>query len=637
MQKRILYLSFLLLSIQSNSQDLIDRLYHTGKVWGYMKYHHSNITRGNIDWDSILIVSLNGIKNAPNQTAFQDSLNVLIYRAGPLQEYIDYWGFRGDSIKLNKDFSWFSDPYLSKNVQDTLFNIKSIFKNESSYYLSREVGRYGITVPLFQFDKKYYKGELFPEENKRILAVYRYWNMVEYFYHHKSKLTVSWDIRLKEFIKDILAVKTKEEYAIEFKKITKTIEDSKASFSQPVYDSIIGYAYCPFRVKSVENKTIVVGKLSSASELEIGDEIIEIDNQPIDLVRNFYRALVEGSNPAAVERNVDEILLRGPLDKFSIRYIKKDKSINLFENRRNIYNYDSLFSQKYDSIPWKDTSISKGCKFGIIKVNQYHPSTKLIDILEVIWNNDAWIFDLRGSSSVDFDLFAPYIYRDSVNYIYHLNPSLSIPGEFYRSKFTSPYYNKPIFEKNIILLVDEDTKDLTEKFGLSLNQRKNVIVIGSMTDGSGINIEEGFVYLPGLVKTQFSLKAVCTKDFISQHSIGILPNHIVRPTIEGIRNGLDEVLEFALKCEFASPKTNGITSMKNEIKIYPNPVRDFLNIELNENKKSTKIELYSLLGQKLIERIAINTSFKLDLSSCQKGLYILRINNSENTFKIIKE
>lgn len=636
MKKLILLIFFLICSYLSNSQDIIDRLYHTCKVWGYLKYHHTNITKGYVDWDSTLLISLDGIKSAPDKAAFQDSLNQLLYRAVALQEYIDYWAFRGDSIKLNKDYSWFSDPYLSKNVQDTLFKIKSIFKNEASYYLSREIGRYGITVPLFQFDKKYYKGELFPDENKRILAIYRYWNMIEYFYHYKSKLSITWDLRLKEFIKEILAVQTKEEYALTFRKITKTIEDSEGKYSQPIYDSIVGNAFCPFKVRLIENKTIITEKLSAASELEIGDEIIELDNEPIEQRRSFYRSLVEGSNPAAIERNVDEYILKGPQDKFSMKYVKKDKSINLFESRREPVYYDSLFAQKIEDKPWIDTTLNGNCKFGIIKINRYYPTNRLIDMLETIWYHDAWIFDLRGTSTEPFSSFAPYIYRDSINYIYHLNPNLQIPGEFYRSKYTSPYYTKPIYEKNIILLVDETTKDLTEKFGLSLNQRKNVIVIGSMTNGSGVDIEEGFVYLPGLIKTQFSLKAVCSKDLVSQHSIGVKPNHIVKPTIEGIRAGRDEIMEFALKCEYASPKTSGISSIDNEVKIYPNPVVDILSIEMNKKSRFNSIQIFNLIGQKIIEKDYPTNEVKLDLSYFEKGIYILKI-NGDKSYKIVKE
>lgn len=632
MKKLILLIFFLICSYLSNSQDIIDRLYHTCKVWGYLKYHHTNITKGYVDWDSTLLISLDGIKSAPDKAAFQDSLNQLLYRAGALQEYIDYWATRGDSIKLNKDFSWFNDPYLSKNVQDTLFKIKSIFKNEAIYYLSTSIRP---PISHFIFDNKYFNEELYPEENKRILAVFRYWNLIEYFYHHKSNLNVSWNIRLKEFIKEILAVQTKEEYALTFRKITKTIEDSEGKYSQPIYDSIVGNAFCPFKVRLIENKTIITEKLSAASELEIGDEIIELDNEPIEQRRSYYRSLVEGSNPAAIERNVDEYILKGPQDKFSMKYVKKDKSINLFESRREPVYYDSLFAQKIEDKPWIDTILSEGCKFGIIKINKYNPGNRFLEMLEVIWDNDAWIFDLRGNANVDFSKFVPYIYQDTIRYLFWFSPNFQIPGEFFFNRNSSPIYNKPIFEKNIILLVDEYTRSLSESFGLSFQMRKNVFIIGSMTDGSNWN-SIATILLPGKIKTKLSTTTSVDKNRNSLHGIGVKPNYIVKPTIEGIRAGRDEVMEFALKCEYASPKTSGILSIDNEFKIYPNPVVDILSIEMNKKSRFNSIQIFNLIGQKIIEKEYLTNEVKLDLSNFEKGIYILKI-NGDKSYKIVKE
>jgi carboxyl-terminal processing protease len=634
-KKLFIFLSLVYLA-QTNAQvsekDMVDRLFYTCKVWGYIKYHHTNITKGMIDWDSTLLISLNGIKTAPNQVRFQDSLNKLLYRAGALKEYIDYWAYRGDSIKINKNFSWFNDPYLSQAIKDTLYKINVIFKNESSYYLSVSSRP---PLRLFEFDAKYAKENIYPDENKRILAVFRYWNLIQYFYSQTPLLKINWDVQLKTYILEAIKSKNAEEYTLTMRRMTKSIDDSKATYSSPVYDSIIGDAYCPFRVRYVENKTIIVDKLASISELEIGDEITKINDVPMEIIRDFYRPLAEGANIAAVERNVNDLMVKGPKDKFNLTLIKKDKSIAIYDGRRDYSNFDSLYIDKISDKPWKDTTLKDGCRYGIIDMTKYHYGIKQIEMLEDLWKTDGWIFDLRGNIRVPFSEFVPYIYLDSIRYYFTIQPNIQIPGEFYFLRNTSPVYSRPIYDKNIIILVDENTKGMAEEFGLSFQLRKNITIVGSTTDGSGVN-STGYILLPGKIRTQFSLLTATNKNKESYHSIGIKPHHIVTPTVADIHSGRDRVMEFVLKCEFASKsEINNLT--KSEIKIYPNPVIDYLTIELAKNELSTSIELYDVLGKKILAKTLKFNESKLDLTAISKGIYILKLENQSTGFRIIKE
>jgi len=70
-----------------------------------------------------------------------------------------------------------------------------------------------------------------------------------------------------------------------------------------------------------------------------------------------------------------------------------------------------------------------------------------------------------------------------------------------------------------------------------------------------------------------------------------------------------------------------------KISLFPNPVRDVLNINLPENKE-TEIILYTPNGQLIIKK-TINNNATIDLKSLKSGIYILQIEN--RTYKIIKE
>ena len=77
----------------------------------------------------------------------------------------------------------------------------------------------------------------------------------------------------------------------------------------------------------------------------------------------------------------------------------------------------------------------------------------------------------------------------------------------------------------------------------------------------------------------------------------------------------------------------GITDFETRIKIYPNPSFDYINISADSNLEAI---LYDFLGKELIRE---NVTDKLDISSLEKGTYILNLSDGINTstHKIIKE
>ena len=72
----------------------------------------------------------------------------------------------------------------------------------------------------------------------------------------------------------------------------------------------------------------------------------------------------------------------------------------------------------------------------------------------------------------------------------------------------------------------------------------NTTVIGSTTTAADGNVSR--IFLPGGLRTMISGIGVYYLDGRETQRVGIVPDVEVHPTIEGIRNGLDELLEKAL-------------------------------------------------------------------------------------------
>ena len=609
---------------QVSHDTVIKRLVYTCKVWGYLKHHHSSICQGKVNLDSILVRSLDGIKNAKSHREFNDSLFVLVSKAGTFSRHTGLVGYRGDSIQINTDTKWMNDSYYSNEIQNALRDIKTKFRAQgcySSYYTTN-----------YSLDEK------FPDENSRILDLFRYWNIINYYYPFKNFILPNWESELLRFLPIFINVTNHEDLHLNYKKLTKSINDSKGIFSSSIYDSLIGIMYPPFDFRFVEGKTIVNKVLPTYNSVKMGDEVLEIQGIPVNNLREKYREIAEGANRNAVEFNINDLLLR---KASSLKLLGGDGKeytieVNLREENKELLKMD------FDTVSkaWKDTTLPDGCRYAIIDMPRWKNGQIVAFVFADLWEVDAIIFDLRGEFKIPFAKFEKVIYSfDYTNYYYYRKPCYFVPGEFYSRTISFDYYNRTAFPKNLILLVDERTRGNAEEFGISFQTRNDLIVIGDTTDGSGSLVKgTSMVALPGDIRTEFTSWGVYDKNGIPFHGRGIPLDYQVKPTIAGIRAGRDEVMEFALDCKFKL--RNSILNSVSSLEVYPNPVKDKLNIQHpNINLEEVEYLLADYSGRTLISDHSKLQRYSADLSNLSAGIYVLSVksNNKVKTYKIVKE
>lgn len=77
------------------------------------------------------------------------------------------------------------------------------------------------------------------------------------------------------------------------------------------------------------------------------------------------------------------------------------------------------------------------------------------------------------------------------------------------------------------------------------------------------------------------------------------------------------------------------------IRIYPNPTKGNLAVEIEEYDYSTKgyINIYNLKGQLILKMDILNRTTEIDISSQASGTYIMNldVDGQKSTWKIIKE
>jgi C-terminal processing protease CtpA/Prc len=107
-----------------------------------------------------------------------------------------------------------------------------------------------------------------------------------------------------------------------------------------------------------------------------------------------------------------------------------------------------------------------------------------------------------------------------------------------------------------VILIDEATQSQAEFTAMAFRTAPRAIVVGSTTAGADGNVVP--VPLPGGIDTRITHAGVFYPDRTPTQRVGIVPDLVVRPTIRGIREGRDEVLEAgvsqALGREFRLPR-----------------------------------------------------------------------------------
>ncbi|MBI4902842.1 MAG: hypothetical protein HY820_04355 [Acidobacteria bacterium] len=96
-----------------------------------------------------------------------------------------------------------------------------------------------------------------------------------------------------------------------------------------------------------------------------------------------------------------------------------------------------------------------------------------------------------------------------------------------------------------VMLIDERTMSQAEHTGLFFKAANGTTFIGSAT--AGANGDGASFWVPGGLRLSFTGQEPRWPDGRQLQRIGLQPDILVHPTIEGIRAGRDEVLEKAVE------------------------------------------------------------------------------------------
>ncbi len=286
-----------------------ERLYYTCKVWGFLKYFHSEVAKGTKNWDAVLLQTIDGVKNDISDSDFNNTLGAMINSAGKMAHPAIQLPNVPDSLKYNLNLNWLNDPVFSNEIKTRLDTVRDWFRPQNNYYVSGS----SVGNPFFYHDEFYSANtDAYLSENIRLLTLFRYWNIINYFYPDKYLMDKNWDSTLAEFIPKMVDASNEISFNLKFMELTTRLNDSHAfTYSSRISNYFIGYYYLPLNLKYIGNQTVVTGILENNIGIKAGDIITSINKVDIKTIRDSLKKFAYGSNNAAVNRNINSFIISG--------------------------------------------------------------------------------------------------------------------------------------------------------------------------------------------------------------------------------------------------------------------------------------------------------------------------------------
>jgi carboxyl-terminal processing protease len=541
--KLILITNFLVFGQESSLR--IEKLVSTCKIWGFLKYYHPAVTTGKYDWDYALIKTLGYVENAKSVKDFNKLALSSIQFLGTVEHCSTCHTQNSAWFDANFDLTWISDmKYFSSQLVEELKHIEKNRNQEKGYYAFQSM----LSVDVS--NEKIYADLVAGSIYFRLLELFRYWNIVEYYSPYKYQMDQDWDSVLIEMIPKFCAADDMNSYHMLLLNLIAKTNDGHSYFTSEYTNDFYLHKLVPVRTMHIENSFVVAAywndSLAKLDDIRVGDIITEIDGVSVKKMVADAWPFIPGSNDVSKYRDVQFHILNSVKDSVNMGFIRDG-----VESRKYVHTYyvrDSLMKFRHDTHSWYWISTN------IAYVNMGELVTTEVDsMMTNINSSQGIIFDMRNYPKKTSSHILSYLISEPVTPVIGVIPDFTYPGKFQWINFyeCDPQLDvKKCYKGEVVVLVNEWTQSQAEWAVMEFKSSPNCTVIGSQTAGSDGHISE-IQFLSG-DRTVISSVGVFYPDSTETQRIGIMPDLLVRPTVNGLSQGRDEVLERAI--EFINKK-----------------------------------------------------------------------------------
>jgi hypothetical protein len=524
----------------------IDNLALLGKVWGFLKYHHPAVTTGTRHWDYDLFRVLPAVLAARDRAAGAMVLRDWIGRLGAVPACSPCLTLGDENLHLRPGLAWIeSDTMAGSELAGLLRSIYRARPRGSQFFVTAASG---VGNPRFDNEPAYADLRL-PDAGFQLLALYRFWNIIEYWFPYRDQLDEDWDRVLAEFVPRLALAPDKNAYQLELIQFIAKVSDTHANLwsAPPQLRPPAGDCQLPVTVRFVENQAVVTGYSDAAAGpatgLRIGDVIDSLDGVSIEQLVGRWEPYYPASNRPTRLRDIARAMTRGACAAAGVGARRADGSVPITAPRLPLASLTPRAGWTHDR-PGEGFQLLSGevayLKLSAVKAAQaasYVERAKGTRGLVIDIRNYPSEFVVFALGSLLMDRATPFA-RFTISDIEH-------PGAFRWSPPLSLDPQPPHYAGKVVILVDETSQSQSEYTTMAFRSNPRAVVVGSTTAGADGNVSP--VPLPGGLRSAISGIGVFYPDKTPTQRVGIVADVAAHPTIAGIRAGRDEVLEVALR------------------------------------------------------------------------------------------
>ncbi len=543
----------------------LENLRAFARLYGVLRFFHPSDEAAAIDWNRYAVLGVNRVRVPRDSLELKAALEALVLpiaptvqirginepdiaAALPVGDALISWQHRGPGFDVESTGTYQSrrTGRLGENNED-LFEERVAADEVAEVHLG---GGLSAFVPLAVWSKD---GHTLPESDPapiraalehvhatlddadaRIADLIVAWSVFDQFYPYFDVIEVDWHAVLDRTLLDGLDDTNAEDHERTLRRLVEALEDGHGRVAvRP--DEL---ASLPIQLSWAEGELVVVS--SAAPGLLRGDVIEAIDGVPAAKALDAEMALLSGSPQWKRVRAFRWIGARPAGEPIGLRVARAGESIDVTVAA------GEPPAQEYSQPPI--AQLDGGVWY--FDLTRTAPADITANI-ESLARAPGVIFDLRGYPNETDGVLNHLLSKPDSDRWMHVARIVrpALPGEprprpTWQSIGWELVSAKPHIAGHAIFLTDGRAISYAESV-MGYVEALGIDIVGSPTAGTNGNVRR--VMLPTGSTVGFTGMKVTRHDGSRSHLVGILPTIPIEPTVAGIREGRDEVLDGALE------------------------------------------------------------------------------------------
>jgi C-terminal processing protease CtpA/Prc len=373
------------------------------------------------------------------------------------------------------------------------------------------------------------------DEDVRLAGVVMAWNVFQHFFPYFDQISVDWDAVLTQSLEKALTDRTADDFAVTLKKMDAALQDGHGNV---IYRKSAVETGPPFVVGWIESSVVITRSLDP-EKFKAGDVILAVDGRPADELVKESWALMSGS-PQWKEHKFNWTFGSGPAGSTAEVRLQRDGQ----ELKVSFVRPQSPVQPPAPGPGLR--KLDGGVYYVNLSVATWEEiAAKLAEIAAA----KGVVFDLRGYPNGNHQILSHLLAAPDTSKAWMRIPQIVVPDREPPLSYLELGWGLPALSPHIrgrvVFLTDGRAISYAESVMGFVEHHRLGEIIGEPTAGANGNVN--VIQLPGGFRISWTGMRVVKHDGSQHFTVGIRPTVPVQPTVKGIREGRDELLEKALE------------------------------------------------------------------------------------------